>query len=78
MNKRGAKVLLVRGKGYALVKRNKIGPLISTDFGVAEKLLKQDINMGMNTIIVPEANIRALELVKNMDLNLSLLATECA
>jgi len=62
--RRGAKVLLVHGKGYALVKRNKIGPLISKDFGVAEKLLKQGINMGANIIIVPEANIRALELVK--------------
>lgn len=65
--KRGARILYVKNRGYALVWRYKVGPVIAIDYEIAKALLCEAIKLGARQITIPEANRYSVELVKEFN-----------
>lgn len=64
--KRGGKLIVINNKGYALIKKDSIGPLIAEDSEIAMALLVKALSMNIKRIIVPEVNREAIKLIESL------------
>ncbi len=62
----GSRLLIVHGKGYALLRGNRIGPLIAKNAKIAKAIIVKAIELGAKRLIVPEANEEAIKLMKEI------------
>ncbi|WFO74825.1 GNAT family N-acetyltransferase [Desulfurococcaceae archaeon MEX13E-LK6-19] len=64
--KRGAKLLVIRDQGYAMVQKTRIGPVIANNEDTACTLILESIRLGVTKITIPEANTKAVELMNKV------------
>ncbi len=60
----GAKLLVLEDCGYAMIWRDRVGPLVAVDSRAAQILLLKAIELGAKKIIVSEANREAMKLME--------------
>ncbi len=64
--RRGGRLLVINGEGYALIYKDVVGPVVASRPEVAEALIHAAVSMGASKIVVPEANEEALRIVKSL------------
>ena len=64
----GSRILSIKQKGFALISKTKIGPVIAESSELALKFIKKSSQMGVNNLIIPKHEHLSEQMVKSLGL----------